>query len=68
MKKVQIKEKNDFVRDITTNAVINSNVSAYKQAIESRKKRLSTIDRIENLEKNIKDVNETLKKILNKLN
>ena len=56
-------EKEDFLRDQTNHALINTNVNAYKQYIaqrESQKKVMSVESEVESLKKDVTDIKEML--------
>jgi len=56
-------EKEDFLRDQTNHALINTNVNAYKQYIaqrDSQKKVMSVESEVESLKKDVTDIKEML--------
>ena len=59
-KTVKIKKKPDLVRDLTTNAVINTNTSAYERAKQIKAKKLSDAKRLDNLERDVQKILEIL--------
>lgn len=54
-------------KDLTTGVVINTNHSAYEQAIERARKAQEEKDRIDRLEKDVGDMKEMLKQILQRV-
>ena len=60
-------EDSDYYRDTGTNALINTNVNAfrlYKQARESARKSTKTESQINELQKEIDDLKNLVKKLL----
>jgi hypothetical protein len=56
-------EKDDFLRDQTNHALINTNVSAYKQYVQSRQSQKKVVDienEVSNLKKDVSDIKEML--------
>lgn len=56
-------DKEDFLRDTTNHALINTNVSAYKQYVqqrESQKKVMDIESEVTSLKKDVTDIKEML--------
>ena len=56
-------EKEDFLRDTTNHALINTNVSAYKQYVqqrESQKKVMDIESEVTSLKRDVTDIKEML--------
>jgi len=56
-------DKEDFLRDTTNNALINTNVNAYKQYVqqrESQKKVMDIESEVTSLKKDVTDIKEML--------
>ena len=63
MKNIIKTEKEDFIRDSSNHALINTNVSAYKQYVqhrESQKKVISMEQEVTSLKKDVSDIKEML--------
>lgn len=64
MGKIIKTEKEDFCRDVSNHAVINTNVNAYKQYLhsrESQKKVVSIESEVDSLKRDVQDIKEMLK-------
>jgi len=63
MDKIVKTEKEDFFRDSGNHALINTNVSAYKQYLQSREsqKKVGSIEsEVDSLKKDVQDIKEML--------
>ncbi len=64
-------DKEDFLRDTTNHALINTNVSAYKQYIqqrESQKKVMDIESEVTSLKKDVTDIKEMLMILIKQTN
>ena len=63
MNQVAKTEKEDFLRDTTNQALINTNVNAYKQYVQQRESQKKVIDiegEVTSLKKDVTDIKEML--------
>jgi len=67
MTRAQVIDKKDLVKDMKTGAVINTNLSAYQQAIERAAKAKEEKERLTKLEDEVSDIKKMLKQILEKV-
>ena len=67
MKKVKVKDEINLFRDTSTNAIINTDMQAYNNYINSRKIKEQEFERIENIENELIDVKSDLNEIKNLL-
>lgn len=66
---LQVEENNDLVRDTSSNAIINTNRSAYEARlaqIEKTKLDAQQSDKINNLEKDVAEIKHLLKQLVSK--
>lgn len=67
MTRAQVIDNKDLVKDMKTGAVINTNLSAYQQAIERATKAREEKERLTKLEDEVSDMKKMLKQILEKV-
>ena len=67
MKRVKVKDEINLFRDVSTNAIINTDMQAYNNYINSRKIKEQEFERIENIENELIDVKSDLNEIKNLL-
>lgn len=67
MKKVKVKDEVNLFRDAETNAIINTDMQAYKNYINSKKIKEDESKRIESIENDLSDVKNDLSEIKNLL-
>jgi polyhydroxyalkanoate synthesis regulator phasin len=67
MTRAQVIDHKDLVKDLKSGAVINTNQSAYRQAIERVAKAKEEKERITKLEEEVSDIKNMLKQILEKV-
>lgn len=67
MARAQVIDSKDLVKDMKTGAVINTNLSAYQQAIERATKAREEKERLTKLEEEVSDMKKMLKQILEKV-
>lgn len=67
MEKVKVKDEKNLFRDVSTNAIINTDMQAYNNYINSRKIKEQESKRIENIENELIDVKSDLNEIKNLL-
>lgn len=65
--RAKVVDNKDLEKDMKTGAVVNTNRSAYLQAIERANKAKEEKQRIELLEKEVSDIKQLLNKILEKV-
>lgn len=65
--RAKVVDNKDLEKDMKTGAVINTNRSAYLQAVERANKAKEEKQRIELLEKEVSDIKQLLNKILEKV-
>ena len=67
MKKVKVKDEINLFRDINTNAIINTDLQAYNNYINSRKLKESESQKIKNIENELTNLKSDLNEIKNLL-
>jgi wobble nucleotide-excising tRNase len=67
MKKVKVKDELNLVRDLETKAVINTDMQAYDNYINSKKVRENDMQKIKNLENDVNEIKNDLTEIKNLL-
>jgi len=67
MKRVKVKDEINLFRDVSTNAIINTDMQAYNNYINSKKIKEQESKRIENIENELTDVKSDLSEIKNLL-
>lgn len=67
MKRVKVKDEINLFRDVSTNAIINTDMQAYNNYINSKKIKEQESKRIENIENELIDVKSDLSEIKNLL-
>lgn len=67
MKRVKVKDEINLFRDLSTNALINTDMQAYNNYINSKKVKEVESKRIENIENELTDVKSDLNEIKNLL-
>jgi hypothetical protein len=65
--RAKVVDNKDLEKDMKTGAVVNTNRSAYLQAVERANKAKEEKQRIELLEKEVSDIKQLLNKILEKV-
>lgn len=65
--RAKVVDNKDLEKDMKTGAVINTNRSAYLQAVERANKAKEEKQRIELLEQEVSDIKQLLNKILEKV-
>lgn len=65
--RAKVVDNKDLEKDMKTGAVINTNRSAYLEAVERANKAKEEKQRIELLEKEVSDIKQILSKILEKV-
>jgi hypothetical protein len=65
--RAQIVDNKDLVKDMKSGAVINTNQTAFQAARERAAKAKQEKERLDNLEKEVVDIKEMLKQILQKV-
>lgn len=64
---LKVKDNEKLIRDVATNAIINTDNSEYLNYIQEREKKLSDKQKVENLEKQISELKNDLDEIKNLL-
>jgi len=67
MKRVKVKDEINLFRDVSTNAIVNTDMQAYNNYINSKKIKEQESKRIENIENELVDVKSDLNEIKNLL-
>lgn len=65
--RAQVVDNKDLVKDMKTGAVINTNRTAYLQALERDRKAKEEKERIAKLETEVSDIKQMLQKILERV-
>ncbi len=60
---IKVKDKNNLYRDVLSNGIVNGDVDAYQQYIESYKKKYNETQKIKNLEKDLNDIKDDVNEI-----
>lgn len=64
---IPVSDHPNLVRDKSSKAIINTDTNAFQQYLEAKATRLSKEQKIENLEKDVKDMKKILEQILEKI-
>ena len=64
MKEVKIVDEKDYVKDLDSNAILNSNVEALVAYRKKKKKRLEQDNKIKSLEEKIKSLESLIEKLI----
>lgn len=60
---IPVKDHKGMYRDPASGAIINCDMDGYRVAVNAKKKRKEMNERVELLEKNVKDIKNTLEEI-----
>ena len=63
----KVEGHSDLIRDLETNAVINTNKTAYQDYLKLREEKLKEKQRLDNLENEVGEIKSLLYKLLDKL-
>ena len=63
----KVEGHSDLIRDLKTNAVINTNKTAYQDYLKMREEKLKEKQRLDNLENEVGEIKSLLYKLLDKL-
>ena len=63
----KVEGHSDLIRDLETNAVINTNKTAYQDYLKMREEKLNEKQRLDNMENEIGEIKSLLHKLLDKL-
>lgn len=63
----KVEGHSDLIRDLETNAVINTNKTAYQDYLKMRDEKLKEKQRLDNLENEVGEIKSLLYKLLDKL-
>lgn len=63
----KVEGHSDLIRDLETNAVINTNKTAYQDYLKMREEKLEEKQRLDNLENEVGEIKSLLYKLLDKL-
>ena len=63
----KVEGHSDLIRDLETNAVINTNKTAYQDYLKLREEKLKEKQRLDNMENEIGEIKSLLYKLLDKL-
>ena len=66
MNKLKIKDHDDLVRDVESNAVINTNQTALENYRNKRKAKREMINDVTNLKNDVQEIKELLQQLLEK--
>ena len=66
MNKLKIENHEDLLRDTTSNAVINNDVSALENYRKRRKAKREMVNDVDNLKNDVQEIKELLKQLLEK--
>jgi hypothetical protein len=63
MEYIKVKDKNNLSRDISTNAIINTDMKGYNEYIENYKRLYNQNQRLNDLENNVNEIKSDLSEI-----
>lgn len=63
MKYVKVKDDDSLIRDVTTNAIINTDSDGYLNYIQERSKKIKDMNKIENLENELSALKQSIEEI-----
>jgi len=63
----KVEGHSDLIRDLETNAVINTNKTAYQDYLKMREQKLNEIQRLDKLENEVGEIKSLLQKLVDKL-
>jgi len=63
----KVEGHSDLIRDLETNAVINTNKTAYQDYLKIKEEKLKEKQRLDNLENEVGEIKSLLYKLLDKL-
>jgi len=63
----KVEGHSDLIRDLETNAVINTNKTAYQDYLKMREKKLNEKQRLDKLENEVGEIKSLLQKLVDKL-
>ena len=63
----KVEGHSDIIRDLETNAVINTNKTAYQDYLKMREQKLNEIQRLDKLENEVGEIKSLLQKLVDKL-
>lgn len=64
---IQVKDKDNLIRDTSTGAIINTNYTGYKKYLELKEKNKSSKEQIDNIEDELSNLKNDIKEIKNLL-
>ena len=67
MEYVKVKDKDNLIRDINSNGIINTDEESYAVYIDNYKRRLNSIKRVEKLEDQVNEIKDDISEIKNLL-
>jgi predicted transcriptional regulator len=67
MNNIKVKDYDHLIRDPKTNAIINTNMSEYKEYLSRRNSKMEEDQKIQNLELNVSNMKDDLNEIKNLL-
>ena len=68
MNYIKVKDKENLVRDINSNGVVNINEESYRNYIEAYKKQLNSNKKIETLQSEVNEIKSNVEEIKSMLN
>ena len=63
----KVEGHSDLIRDLETNAVINTNKTAYQDYLKMREQKLNEKQRLDKLENEVGEIKSLLQKLVDKL-
>lgn len=67
MKYIKVKDKNNLIRDVNSNAIINTDIKGYEEYESNYKRLYNQNQRIDKIETNVNEIKNDLNEIKNLL-
>jgi hypothetical protein len=67
MEYIKVKDKDNLIRDINSNGIVNTDEESYSLYIDSYKRRLNSVKRVEKLEDQVNEIKDDISEIKNLL-
>lgn len=60
---IKVKDKDNLVRDINSNGIVNTNQEAYKNYVENYKRTINDVKKIENIQNEVNEIKSDIEEI-----
>lgn len=64
---IKVKDKDNLLRDINSNGIVNTDEESYAVYLDSYKRRLNSVKRVEKLEDQVNEIKDDISEIKNLL-